>query len=256
MRRPFIAGNWKMHKTIPEAIDFARSLAAVVVGRTHCDIALAPSFTALKVVADVLEGTSIQVASQDVAAEPGSGAYTGEVSAFQVKDAGAAYAIIGHSERRQFYGETDRDVNRKIEVSIDAGLVPILCVGEGLDDRKLGNAERIVGGQLAAGLHNLTVQEASRIIIAYEPVWAIGTGYTATPQVAEEMHGFIRSRIREVFGDEAAEELRVLYGGSVKADNITALMEEPDIDGALVGGASLQVESFARIINYSDSEES
>jgi triosephosphate isomerase (TIM) len=250
MRRPLIAGNWKMYKTIAEALDFAQSFRPLVVAATHCDIVLAPPFTAIKALADRLGGTNVEVAAQDVAAEAGPGAFTGEVSAAMLKDAGARCAIIGHSERRQYYGETDESVNRKLVAALGAGLLPIVCVGERLEERDAGRAEVVVAAQLTGGLRNLTVTDASRIIIAYEPVWAIGTGRTATPHIAQLMHAFIRSRIRDTFGDSVAAGMRVLYGGSVKPDNAAALMREADIDGALVGGASLEAESFAQIVNY------
>jgi triosephosphate isomerase len=252
MRRPVIAGNWKMYKTIPEALEFVQAFKPMVVSSTHCDIVLAPAFTALKAVADRLEGSNVHVAAQDVAAEAGPGAFTGEVSALMIKDAGARWAIVGHSERRQFYSETDQSINKKIRAALEAGLLPIFCVGERLEERDAGREQEVVGNQIAGGLQNLTVSEASRIIIAYEPVWAIGTGRTATPQVAEQMHAFIRSRVREMFGDTVAEGMRILYGGSVKPDNIATLMGELDIDGALVGGASLEPDSFARIVNYKE----
>jgi triosephosphate isomerase len=250
MRRPLIAGNWKMYKTIAEALAFAQSFKPLVVAATHCDIVLAPPYTALKPLADRLEGSNVAVAAQDVAAEPGPGAFTGEVSAAMIKDAGARYTIIGHSERRQFFGETNESVNRKLVTALGAELLPIVCVGERLEERDAGLAEGVVGEQLAGGMRNLTATDGSRIIIAYEPVWAIGTGRTATPETAQQMHAFIRSRIREMFGDSVAAGMRILYGGSVKPDNAAALMSEADIDGALVGGASLEAEPFAQIVNY------
>ncbi len=253
MRKPVIAGNWKMYKTIPEALDFAQAFKPLVVASTHCEIVLAPAFTALKALADRLEGSNITLSSQDVAAEAGSGAFTGEVSAGMVRDAGARASIIGHSERRQYYGETDESINRKIAAALSASLVPVVCVGERIEERDAGRAEQVVETQLARGLRNLTVEDASRIIIAYEPVWAIGTGRTATPETAEQMHAFIRSHIRKMFGDRVAEGLRILYGGSVKPDNIASLMGQADIDGALVGGASLEADSFASIVNYKKS---
>lgn len=239
-----------MYKTIPEALDFIQVLKPVVVSMTHCDIMVAPAFTALKAVSDRVEGSNIHAGAQNVAAEAGPGAFTGEVSATMIKDAGARFVIIGHSERRLHYGETDESVNMKLMQSLKAGLIPVVCVGERIEQRDAGLAEDVVRDQLAGGLRNLTVSEASRIIIAYEPVWAIGTGRTATPETAEQMHAFIRARIRAGFGDEVADNVRLLYGGSVKPDNIATLMSEPDIDGALVGGASLEADSFARIINY------
>jgi triosephosphate isomerase len=250
MRKPLIAGNWKMYKTISEALEFVRSFKPMVVASTHAEIVIAPPFTAIRAVADRLDGSNVGVASQDNAADGGPGAFTGEVSAAMVKDAGASYAIIGHSERRQFYGETDESVNQKLRQALGAGLVPIVCVGERIEERDAGRAEEVVERQLRGGLRNLTVAEASLIIIAYEPVWAIGTGRTATPETAEQMHSFIRSRIQEMFGETVAGGVRILYGGSVKPDNIARLMSEADIDGALVGGASLEAESIARIVNF------
>src|SRR6266404_2762833 len=252
MRKPIIAGNWKMYKTIPEALEFVRAFKPLVVASTHCEIVLAPPFTAIKAVSARLEGSNVEVAAQDVAPEPGPGAFTGEVSASMIKDAGARRAIIGHSERRQFYDETDDSVNAKIRATLGAALSPILCVGERLEDRDAGRANQVVEAQLSGGMRNLTASEASRIIIAYEPVWAIGTGRTATPETAQQMHAFIRSRLGAMFGDRVAEEARILYGGSVKADNIVELMDQADIDGALVGGASLEADSFARIVNYKE----
>jgi triosephosphate isomerase (TIM) len=252
MRRPIIAGNWKMFKTIPEALDFVRVFRPLVVASTHCQIVLAPVFTAIKTLSDRLEGSNVEVAAQNVAAEPGPGAFTGEVSAAMIKDAGARWVIIGHSERRQYYGETDVTVSSKIRAAIDADLAPIVCVGERLDERDAGRAEQVVESQLTGGLHTLTALEASRIIVAYEPVWAIGTGRTASPETAQQMHAFIRSRLGAMFGGGVADETRILYGGSVKPDNVVTLMDQADIDGGLVGGASLEADSFARIVNYKE----
>jgi triosephosphate isomerase (TIM) len=252
MRRPLIAGNWKMYKTISESVDFVQAFKPMVVASTHCDIVLAPPFTSIKAVADRLEGSNVEVSAQNVAAEVEYGAYTGEVSARMARDAGARYAIIGHSERRQYFGETDESVNRKIRAAMESGLLPIMCVGERLEERDANRAEEVVGAQITGGLRNLTASDASRIITAYEPVWAIGTGRTATPEMAEQMHAFIRSRVREMFGDTVAEGMRILYGGSVKPDNIASLMDQADIDGALVGGASLEPGSFAKIVGYKE----
>jgi len=251
MRRPLIAGNWKMYKTIGQAVEFAEALTPLVAGNADCDVIVAPAFTAIWAVANALEGSAVGVSAQDVAAEPGSGAFTGEVSAAMVKDAGASFAIVGHSERRAYYAETDASVNKKVRCSIKAGLESIVCVGESLHERDAGHAEKVVGAQLSGGLVNLTLQDASRIIIAYEPVWAIGTGRTATPEIAQQMHAFIRSQLRKMFGESVAESTRILYGGSVKPDNTAGLMEQADIDGALVGGASLEPDSFAAIVNFS-----
>ena len=253
MRRPIIAGNWKMYKTIPEALEFVRALKPLVVASTHCEIVIAPPFTAIRAVSARLEGSNVEVAAQDVAPEPGPGAFTGEVSASMIKDAGARWTIIGHSERRQYYGETDESVNSKLRAAIGEGLLPIVCVGERLEERDAGRAEQVVESQLGGGMRNLTVSEASRIIIAYEPIWAIGTGRTATPETAQQMHAFIRFRITTLFGEGLSGKTRILYGGSVKPDNIASLMNQADIDGALVGGASLEADSFARIVNYKES---
>lgn len=239
-----------MYKTIAEALEFVQAFRPLVVASTHCEIVIAPPFTAIKSMAARLDGSNIDIAAQDVAADAGPGAFTGEVSPSMIKDAGARLAIIGHSERRQSYGETDDSVNAKIRATLGAGVSPILCVGERLEDRDAGRANQVVDAQLSGGMRNLTESEASRIIIAYEPVWAIGTGRTATPETAQQMHAFIRSAIRMMFGEGVAERTRILYGGSVKPDNIGSLMGQLDIDGALVGGASLEAGSFAGIVNY------
>jgi triosephosphate isomerase len=249
-RKPVIAGNWKMFKLLSEAVETAVALKPLVANATHCEVVIAPVFTALKTVADRLEGSSISVSAQDCAIQNDFGAHTGEVAPVMLKDAGCSHVIIGHSERRQYYGETDQSVNWKTMAALAAGLTPIVCVGEQLNERELGNAEEVVKTQLAGGLQGLTVNDLERIIIAYEPVWAIGTGKTATPEQAQEMHGHIRSAIAEAHAPDAAGTLRILYGGSVKPENIAELMSQPDVDGALVGGASLEAESFARIVNY------
>jgi triosephosphate isomerase len=250
MRKPVIAGNWKMYKTVSESVETALALKPLVANANHCEVVIAPVFTALKTIADRLEGSNIKVAGQDCSTETSEGAHTGEVAAFMLKDAGACLVIIGHSERRQYYFETDSFVKRKAQAAIMSGLTVILCVGETLAQRDQGIAEAVVSGQLEGGLSGLTASDLSRIIIAYEPVWAIGTGRTATPEQAQEMHAFIRRVLREGYGDEVAEAMRLLYGGSVKPDNIAGLMVQADIDGALVGGASLKADAFAQIVNY------
>jgi triosephosphate isomerase (TIM) len=250
MRKPVIAGNWKMHKTIAESVETALALKPLVVGANHCEIVIAPVFTALKTVADRLEGSNVKIAGQDCSTEVEQGAHTGEIAADMLHDAGATHVIIGHSERRQYYCETDDFVRRKTQAALVAGLTAIVCVGETLEQRDQGIAERVVNGQLSGGLSGLTVKDMERIIVAYEPVWAIGTGRTATPEQAQEMHAFIRRILRAQHSDTAADNLRILYGGSVKPDNIASLMKQADIDGALVGGASLKAESFAQIVNY------
>ena len=250
MRKPVIAGNWKMYKTLAEAVDTALALKPLVANANHCDVIIAPVFTALKTVADRLEGSNIKVAAQNCSTEVEEGAHTGEVTAAMLKDVGARYVIVGHSERRQFYFETDSMVRKKCQAVISTGMTAIMCVGESLEQRDQGIAENVVRGQLSGGLSGLTASDLDRIIVAYEPVWAIGTGRTATPEQAQEMHAFIRRVFAERYSDDAAQELRILYGGSVKPDNIKGLMSQSDIDGALVGGASLKAESFAQIVNY------
>lgn len=250
MRKPVIAGNWKMYKLLGEAVDTSLALKPLVANANHCDIVIAPVFTAIKSIVDRTEGSNIKVAAQDCAVQNDFGAQTGEVAPVMLKDAGCSHVIIGHSERRQFYGETDAAVNKKTNAAISAGLTAIVCVGESLDERESGNAEKVVSDQLKEGLNGLTVNDLERIIIAYEPVWAIGTGKTATPEQAQEMHAHIRNVIADITGKESADAIRILYGGSVKPDNIKILMEQPDVDGALVGGASLDAESFASIVNY------
>ncbi len=250
MRKPVIAGNWKMFKLLGEAVDTALSLKPLVANVTHCEVVIAPVFTALKTVADRLEGSNISLAGQDCAVQNDFGAHTGEVTAQMLKDVGCSYVIIGHSERRQFYGDTDKSVNIKARSAIEAGLTAIVCVGEHLTEREAGNAESVVRNQVAGSLNGLTVSDMERIIIAYEPVWAIGTGKTATPEQAQEMHGQIRKFVEHAHGVQAAQAVRTLYGGSVKPENISALMAQPDIDGALVGGASLDPNVFAQIVKF------
>jgi triosephosphate isomerase len=250
MRKPVIAGNWKMYKTLGQAVDTALALKPLVANANHCEVVIAPVFTAIKTVADRLEGSNVRVAGQNCSTEVEEGAHTGEVLAAMLRDVGARYVIVGHSERRQFYSETDKDVNRKTRAGISSSLTVIMCVGETLDQREQGSAESVVSGQLHGGLSGLTASDLDRIIVAYEPVWAIGTGRTATPEQAQEMHAFIRRVFAERHSKEAGDALRILYGGSVKPDNIAGLLKQPDIDGALVGGASLKAESFAQIVNY------
>jgi triosephosphate isomerase len=226
------------------------ALKPLVANANHCEVVIAPVFTSLKTVADRLEGSNIKVCAQDCSTQTTFGAHTGEVSAPMIKDAGCRYVIVGHSERRQYYGETNDSVNLKSKAALEAGLIAIVCVGETLDERESGSAENIVRTQLRKGLDGLTPVDMERIIIAYEPVWAIGTGKTATPEQAQEMHGVIRQTVADTHSNEVTGKLRILYGGSVKPDNISELMSQPDVDGALVGGASLESESFAKIVNY------
>ncbi|OYT71459.1 MAG: triose-phosphate isomerase [Chloracidobacterium sp. CP2_5A] len=251
MRAPFIVGNWKMHKTVTESLDYVTAFLPQIAEMRDCDIAVAPVFTALASVAAAASGTALQVFAQDVAAEGPSGAFTGEVAAEMLKEAGCRGAIVGHSERRRNYGETDAIVAAKARRALDAGLLPIACLGETLAERESGAALEVVERQLGAIAGALTEADARRIVLAYEPVWAIGTGRAATPDVAQAMHRHIRSIWEAAFGATAAAELRILYGGSVTAENVADFTSLPDVDGALVGGASLSPAGFAQLIRRS-----
>ena len=239
-----------MYKTLSESVETALALKPLVANANHCEVVIAPVFTALKTVCDRLEGSNVKVSAQDCSTEKEEGAHTGEVAAFMLRDVGVSYVIVGHSERRQFYSETDEQVNRKVQAGLAAGLSVIMCVGETLAQREDGIAQDVVSAQLVGGLNGLTPSDLDRIIVAYEPVWAIGTGRTATPEQAQEMHAFIRRVFADRHSSGAADALRILYGGSVKPDNIQGLMAQADIDGVLVGGASLKADSFAQIVNY------
>jgi triosephosphate isomerase len=245
-RRNLIAANWKMNKTRAEAESFASELAGSIDAAGDFDLLVIPAVFSVSVVARALAGTGCAVGAQDLYWEK-SGAFTGEVSADMIKDAGASYVLVGHSERRHVLGEDNAVVARKLRAAVDGGLTPILCVGEKLDEREAGHAEGVVGVQVDTALAGWTADEVTRIVIAYEPVWAIGTGRTATPDDAAAMHAFVRARLRSGFGDGVAGGMRIQYGGSVKPDNAGELLGRPDIDGALVGGASLQVQSFLGI---------
>lgn len=249
MRTPVIAGNWKMYNTIAEARDLVRALKENVSDVRDVEIIVAPVFTALAPVAREIEGSNIALASQNVYWEE-KGAFTGEVAPDMLKDAGCSHAIIGHSERRQYFGETDESVNKRTRAALKAGLVPIVCVGETLDEREAGRTMAVVERQVRGGLDGLSAADLERSIIAYEPVWAIGTGETATPEQAEEVHRFIRKLIAEIAAENVAAGIRILYGGSVKPENIDEIMQQQDIDGALVGGASLKADSFSRIVKF------
>ncbi len=239
-----------MYKRLGEAVGTALTLRGLVSNANHCEVVIAPVFVHLKTISDRLEGSNVKVAAQDCAAESKDSANTGEVSAAMLKDVGCSHIIIGHSERRQFYGETDELVNKKTKAAIASNLIAIVCVGETLEERESEKLFDVIGNQLRNGLDGLTSSDVKRIIIAYEPVWAIGTGKTASPEQAQEMHGFIRSVLADSHGADTANATRILYGGSVKPENIADLMKNEDIDGALVGGASLDAESFARIVNF------
>jgi triosephosphate isomerase len=238
-----------MFKTQAETRAFFAALKPLVAGSTHCDIVVAPPFTSLAAAAEAAKGTGICIAGQDVYWET-QGAYTGEVSTRMLADGGCTHVIIGHSERRQFFGETDEWVRKKTKAALEAGLTPIVCVGELLEEREGGRTDTVLQRQFTEGLSALTGQDFSRIIVAYEPVWAIGTGRTATPEIAAEAHRFLRKLASTTFTPERAASLRILYGGSVKPDNIKGLMAQVEIDGALVGGASLDAQSFASIVNF------
>ena len=248
MRVPIIAGNWKMHKTVAEACALVRKIKAGVEDANHCQVVVAPPFTALASVSAEIRNSRLVLAGQNVFWEA-EGAYTGEVSLRLLEDAGCGMVILGHSERRQYFGEIDATVNRKVHAVLRSVLQPILCVGETLAERESKIHHSVLAQQLAGGLDGLTHRDLMRIILAYEPVWAIGTGRTASPEVAQAMHSWIRNWLSEKFGNNA-QEVRILYGGSVKPENINALMQQPDIDGALVGGACLEAESFLRIVHY------
>ena len=244
-----IAGNWKMYKTAGESAVFVKEFLPLVRGVTGVEIVLAPPFPSLSVVASLTAGTNVSVASQNVHFAP-EGAYTGEVSPAMAKDAGARYAIIGHSERRQYFAETDDSVNRKVKAALAAGLLPILCLGETLSEREAGKTFEVVERQLRTGLDGIAAGDAPKVVVAYEPVWAIGTGKTATPAQAQEVHAFLRKLLKELW-EGGGDAVRILYGGSVKPENIADLMGKADIDGALVGGASLKPDAFARIVKFS-----
>jgi triosephosphate isomerase (TIM) len=249
MRRRVIAGNWKMFKTQAETRAFFSEFAPLVASSTHCDIVVAPPFTAIPAAVEATKNTKIAISAQDVYWEK-EGAFTGEISANMLVEAGCRYVIIGHSERRQFFGETDETVAKKTKAALAAGLIPVVCVGELLAHRESGQTHRICRSQFTGGVAALTPHEFSRILIAYEPVWAIGTGRTATPEIAAEVHRFLRQCAAEKFSASHASALRILYGGSVKPDNIQGLMAQEELDGALVGGASLEAKSFAAIVNF------
>jgi len=247
MRRLLIAGNWKMHNNIPESLDLVRKILYGVQNITVLDILVCPPFTALKSVYDLIKGSNIKLGAQNLHWEM-KGAFTGEISPLMLKDVGCEYVIIGHSERREYFKETDDIINKKIFAALKVGLKPIVCIGEKLEERESGVTEKVLEQQITEGLKGLSNEDMENITIAYEPVWAIGTGKTATPEIANTTQSFIRNKIKEIFNENIAEKIRILYGGSVKADNAKALLEQEHIDGALVGGASLDAENFIKII--------
>lgn len=250
MRRPIIAGNWKMNKTTAESVSLVDELKALLKDKKDVEVVVCPPYTALFKSAQALQGSNIKLGAQDMHWEP-SGAYTGEISSPMLKDIGCQYVIIGHSERRQYFGETNESVNKKVKAALKAGITPIMCVGEKLEEREKGLTEKIIEGHLRGGFDGLSKEDAAKIVVAYEPVWAIGTGKTATPAQAQEVHSFIRNWLKNSFGDDVASKIIIQYGGSVTPDNIEGLMKENDVDGALVGGASLKADSFSKIVKGS-----
>ena len=249
MRKPLIAGNWKLHKTIQEAQTLARELCEKLADVRTSDILLAPSFTSIPAVAQICASSHIKVGGQNCHPEI-QGAFTGEVSAMQLKDAGCEFVILGHSERRQLFNEDDAFINSKVHAVLEQGMCAILCVGETLEQREGDQLFEVINTQIQLGLHNISAKQMEQVIIAYEPVWAIGTGKTASSDDAAEVHAYIRGLPQGVYSAEVARNTRIIYGGSVKPDNISALMAQADIDGALVGGASLKSSDFAAIANF------
>jgi triosephosphate isomerase len=250
MRHPFIAGNWKMFKTVHDTVVYVKEFRSLVKDMEDVEIVIAPPFTAVYAAAEAARNSNIGVAAQNLHWER-DGAFTGEIAGPMIKEAGAEYVIIGHSERRTLFGETDQSVNRKIGAGIAAGLVPIVCIGETLAEREAGETLSVLDRQIKSGFDGVTGEQVGALVIAYEPVWAIGTGRTATAVQAQEAHAHIRQRLRQWFGAPAADECHVIYGGSVKPDNTKDLIAQPDVDGALVGGASLDIKSFFEIVSRS-----
>lgn len=249
MRTPIMAGNWKMYKTVDEAVELVEGLLAGLGDTSDREVVVCPPFTALYRIGSLVAGTPIALGAQDLFYEQ-EGAYTGAISPLMLKDVGCTYVIVGHSERRQYFGDDDTQVNRKLHAALANNLRPIMCVGESKPQRDAGKAEAIVVSQVRAGLANVTAAQMQSVVIAYEPIWAIGTGDTATPDDAQAMHAAIRAILRELYDTATADDVRIQYGGSVKPDNVDELMAQPDIDGALVGGASLKADSFLRIVHF------
>jgi triosephosphate isomerase len=248
IRRPLIAGNWKMHLNLAQSVDLAKAVRESTQD-SPAEVAVCVPFTALSVVAEVLKGSQVRLGAQDLYWET-QGAFTGEISAGQLADAGATHVIIGHSERRRLFGDTDEAVNKKLKAALAAKLIPILCVGETLDERQANQTFRVLETQMVGGLKGFAPADVSSAVVAYEPVWAIGTGVTATPAQAQEVHLFLRKQAAKLYGEGFAAGLRILYGGSVTPESVDNLMAQPDLDGALVGGASLKAPSFARIARF------
>jgi len=249
MRRPILAGNWKMYKTASETCAFFEKFKPLVANSNHCDIVICPPFVNLQAAGEATRDSNIEIGAQNMFWEK-EGAYTGEVSGPMLKAVGCRWVLIAHSERRQYFGETNEDARKKILAALAIGLTPVYCIGETLDERQADRTHHVLEAQFQGGTAKLTIEQFRRIVIAYEPCWAIGTGKVATPEMAAEAHRSIRDHARHSFGDEPAAALRILYGGSVKPDNIRGLMAQPEIDGALVGGASLDPAGFATIVNF------
>jgi len=248
-RKPFIAGNWKMHTTKSEAVRLARGLSEGLGGVSERDIVIAPPFTALAVVQEAIGTSGIQLAAQNVCWEE-KGAFTGEISPAMLLDCGCRYAIVGHSERRHIFGETNALINKRLTGALQHGLTPIFCIGETLAEREADRTFAVLDEQLAQGLSDVVLPDPERVVVAYEPVWAIGTGKTATETQAQEVHAYLRKRLTARFEKNIAAHMRILYGGSVNSQNVDTLMAQPDVDGVLVGGASLKIESFIRIAHF------
>jgi len=249
MRKPIAAGNWKMFKTAKEAAAMIADLKEKVKDVKDREVVICPTFTALESAVKAAQGSNVKIGAQNVYWEE-KGAFTGEIAPNMIKDLGCEYVIIGHSERRQYFGETDETVNKRIFAALKASLTPIICVGETLQERESGRMMNVIETQVKGGLKSMTKEQMLKSVIAYEPVWAIGTGKTASPEQAQEVHAFIRKLLNELFGKDVADQTRILYGGSVKPDNMAELMKQADIDGGLVGGASLEAESFSKIVKY------
>lgn len=249
MRTPIIAGNWKMHNTMAAGAALVKELAALVTEVKNVEIVVCPTATALAAAQEAAKGTNIRVGAQNMHWEA-KGAFTGEISAEMLNEIGVEYVIIGHSERREYFGETDETVNKRVKAVIAGGMTPIMCCGESLETREAGTTNEFVGAQIKAGLKDLTADQVAKIVVAYEPIWAIGTGKTATSDQANEVCKFIRETIAGIFGQAAADQVRIQYGGSVKPSTIAELMGKSDVDGALVGGASLKAEDFSQIVKF------
>jgi len=247
MRKKIIAGNWKMNKTVAEALTLVKGIQAELAGSTEVEVVVCPPFTALKSVSDLLTDSQIKLGCQNMSSED-DGAYTGEISHTMLKELFVKYVILGHSERREYYKETDFWVNKKVKKALEKNLRPIVCVGEKLADREAGNTEKVVEAQVRGSLAGITAEQFENVVVAYEPVWAIGTGKTATSEQAQEVHKFIRGIIADMVGEKAAKGLRIQYGGSMKASNAKELLSQPDIDGGLIGGAALEARSFVDIV--------